>query len=101
MPIIFVGTPICPSVGLEQLLDEPVLLWILVGTPICPSVGLERQDTGVPPTLPVCRNADLPECGIGTAALSQPSARPETVGTPICPSVGLELIEQNLHRKIQ
>src|SRR5581483_11948530 len=63
-----VGTPICPSVGLQLTAISLYQFSSSVGTPICPSVGLQPLCL---PTLRchLCRNADFPECGIATATL--------------------------------
>src|SRR5581483_3423631 len=65
---------------------------IIVGTPICPSVGLEHFRKHLVTNSDQRRNADLPECGIGTTRTSCFRTRITWVGTPICPSVGLERI---------
>src|SRR5581483_2754048 len=96
-------------------LRRPEIPRLGVGTPICPSVGLELLALRLLVRLAWCRNADLPECGIGTATQQPHSMRSGAserrfarvwdwniacltgtrtlmhVGTPICPSVGLEL----------
>src|SRR5581483_4571904 len=115
IPRLGVGTPICPSVGLELL-----ALRLLVRLAWCRNADLPECGIGTATQQPhsmrsgaserrfarvwdwnsivarSCgggvqrRNADLPECGIGTRGSRVRAIGQADVGTPICPSVGLE-----------
>src|SRR5581483_6445676 len=90
-----VGTPICPSVGLEVPMNWLSAPKVKSRNADLPECGIGRPCPSMPSPATISRNADLPECGIGSIVSFGGSGLPRIVGTPICPSVGLEVYRRN------
>ena len=64
--VFVVGTPICPSGGLQLVISVRASSSSGVGTPIFPSGGLQLYHDTLSPSSNRSRNADFPEWGIAT-----------------------------------